>query len=560
MSGAFASFAAVSCDIEIYPYEGGNYVIQKGQIRQVIFEKKLHGGDVGRAIIQLAPGGPNGSESSPDWIEILTPMSFVLIGMTRGGRSALVFSGVVVRPAETQEWRSSTEESFAGRFPTFECADFAWFFRMFNYYSLQFMGLTANVPLGSQMGFVPQGIVSLLDQGIIGGQNVNPADVAQLWYKKVMVGQGGILGKTFIPYSTEQQIQLGDILANAWENYPNATIPYSDYFYAHEGTWMDKFQYTLPFPWYEFFITTAPRDAYTFDSGASAPGWVFTMRGQPQAAPAGPQLVARINPIPALNISVSEGKPQGFGELDMSRWNALPINAPSDTHTFFESTVSFEAEGAANFYYLNPTAMGTFFVMNNANNIPFAFTGFGAADPASVHRYGFRPAIATFSWFVDMTGSNAQNNGSGEFPSTIGNVLGRYISQFHPQPLMARAEVTMPLTPDVSIGNRWEHAPFKDNIKWQFYIEAVRHNFVFGGRSTTTLSLSRGLPSDIYADSSKDSLLYAIHLGNAMRQNGIYTKGLPKNSSEALTLFSALDGAKEIAGQLSQVFVTPQMQ
>lgn len=566
MSGSAAPFSAVSCCAEIYPYEGGQYVLQHGQIRQIIFEKQLYGGSAGTATIQLAPGGPMGSESIPDWIQIMTPMSLVLIAATRGGRSALMFSGVVVRPGELQEWRTTDQGTMAGRFQTFECMDFTWFFRSFNYYALTFMGLTQGTAVGEAMQFVPAGLAQTLDQGTLGGPGLGPADVAQRWYNKVMIGQGALMGKTFVPYSTSQQIMIGDILATMWENYPEAHIPYFDYFLAAEQSWLDKFMAILPMPWYEFFITTAVRDAYTIpqgSSGTTTPGWVFTVARQPLAVAAGPQLVARVNPCPA--IGVDPGGPS-FTDLDMSRWNGLPIQSPdptdtTDQHSFFESTISFSAEGAANFYQLNPTAIAGLYVANNANNIPFPFQYIGAADPASVHRYGFRPSIGTFRWFADASGLNAQSaNAEVNFPKTVATVLGRYVSYIHPLPLMARAEVTMPFAPDLTIGNRWEYFPFKDGVLWQFYIEGVRHNFVFGGTSTTTLVLGRGLPSSIYADGSQGGLLYSIITGNAMRQQGVYTAGLPQGSSPGLTLFTTLENAQPVMGQLSQVFTTPQMQ
>src|SRR6478752_6586427 len=185
MSGA-GPFAAVSCSVEVYPFEGGSYVIPNGQIRQVIFEKELRGGAIGKALIHLAPGGPNGAESAPDWVEIMTPMSYVIIGMTRGGRAAVVFTGVIIQPSELQEWRTADEGATAGRFQTFECADFAWFFRSFNWYSLAMMGFTTGTAVGTAMGFAPAGLPALLDQGLIGGPDLNPVDVAQRWYNKVM--------------------------------------------------------------------------------------------------------------------------------------------------------------------------------------------------------------------------------------------------------------------------------------------------------------------------------------------------------------------------------------
>jgi hypothetical protein len=124
---------------------------------------------------------------------------------------------------------------------------------------------------------------------------------------------------------------------------------------------------------------------------------------------------------------------------------------------------------------------------------------------------------------------------------------------------MARGDVTIPLAPHVLVGTRFRYAPYKDMINWDFYVESVTHSFVFGGESTTSLSLTRGLPSSIYADASDDGLLKAIMVGDAMRLNGRYTKGLPEGSEKALQFFATVDQAAELNQHLATVNVTPQV-
>ena len=82
-------FGAVACGLEIYPFEGGPYFLSGGQIRSVTVSKTLRGGSNGSFSIELAPGGPFGPESVPDWTEIVTPGSHVLIGMQRGADAAV---------------------------------------------------------------------------------------------------------------------------------------------------------------------------------------------------------------------------------------------------------------------------------------------------------------------------------------------------------------------------------------------------------------------------------------------------------------------------------------
>jgi len=562
------SFAAPSCSVEVYPFEGGPFVLGSGQIRSVTVEKSIRGGSVGRARIDLAPGGPFGVESSPTWTEVITPMSHVLIGMSRGDKAAIVLDGVSTRSSEEQDFRSSIEESGAGRFPVVEVADFAWFFRTFNWYSLTFLGLTAGAPVGEALGFAPAGIPALLDQGLLGGTGTNqsnPSLVAQRWFDKVMAGQGAILGKTFVPYNGSR-VPFGQAVATTWENYPNAFIPFADYFMAAEESWMDKFMEILPMPWYEFFVTTAPSGAYAMASGSTgvtSSGATFTMASQPLALPAGPQLVARINPIPTLSVtSDTSAQNTSIGTLDVSRWNALPVNEPdplnsSGAPVFYSSEVTFSAEAARNFYMLNPTAYTSLFGNNNSNNIPFPFSFVGAADPASVHRYGFRPEIGTFKWLFDPQGTAGQNADL-NIPQSVAALLGKLISWCHPEPLMARGTVTLPLSPDIMIGTRWRYAPFKDGTLWDFYVETVRHHFVFGGVSTTTLALTRGLPSSVYSDASSDGVLQAIFTGNAMRMNGAYASGVPDGTGPALTTFGSPESITTLMGRLANIFVTPQ--
>jgi hypothetical protein len=280
------------------------------------------------------------------------------------------------------------------------------------------------------------------------------------------------------------------------------------------------------------------------------------MTSLPAADPVSPLLVARLNPAPAFGVTGSTT----VGNLDVSRWNALPLrDFTAAPFGFFQSSVSFSAASARNFYQLNPTGYSTINT-SNSNNIPAPFLFIAAGDPASVQRYGFRPQILTTRWFFDPTGSAAQN-AQISVQDTMQFLTGRGISWFHPAPLMASASVTLPLSPTILAGTRFKYAPFKAGEPWDFYIESVSHNFEFdggAGATNTQLTLSRGLPSAIYADSGADGLLQAIHIGNAMRQGGVYKKGLPAGSSVALQIVNTPEQATELSGKLSSVFVTPQ--
>lgn len=556
---SFSAFAAPTCSVDIYPFEAPSLFLSPGQITSVTVRKSLHGDGVGTFDIQLAPGGINGPEDPVTWSQVITPMSHVMIGMSRGSEAAIVMDGVVTGIGESQIWHTNVDgASNAGRGQGIGGADFGWFFRSFNYYALTFMGLTAGTPVGGALDFVPGSLIATLQKGGIGGSSAadsNPVVVGKIWYE-VMTG---ILAKTVIP-TGQQQNTFAQMMTLNWEKYPGVYIPYADFFMTGAESWMDKFESIFPAPWYEFFITTASVNSYTLPAatGEQVPGLMSVMASLPAAPAAGPCLVARVNPTPCFDVlNLAQGSSQVPGSMDVSRWNPLPLyDFTQRPYGFLQSNVVFSANGARNFYQLNPTGYSTI-TSSNANNVTFPFLFVAAADPASVQRYGFRPQLGTTRWFFDPAGLTAQNPGL-NIQDTILSVTGKLISWYHPVPLMAQADVTLPLTPGILVGTRFRYAPFKSGEPWDFYIEAFEHNFVFNGQSTTRLTLSRGLPAAIYADTTSDGLLRAIHTGNAMRQAGVYTVGLPPGTELPLQIISTTEQATSLTGHLSASFVTPQ--
>lgn len=561
MSDAFAS---VSCNIEIYPFEAGPYYLSGGQIRSVTVSKSLRGNASGTFSIELAPGGPLGVEDSDTWSQIVTPMSHVVIGMARGQAQNIVLDGVATDIGEAQQWSTTDRGSQAARGQGISGGDFSWFFNSFNFYALTFYGLVAGSALGGALDYLPGSLANLISQGLIGGTgtgNSPPVQVGRTWYQKVMGGRNGILGGTYVPYKPiGTRVPFYQAVAATWENYPDVFIPYADNFIS-EDTWSEKFRSIFGTPWYEFFVTTAPEDAYPLANGSTGfqdPGTVFGMQSMPSAVPAGPKLVARVNPWPRFSAAAgaSGGIPTA-GPVDASRWNALPLfDFTSAPFGFIKSGVSFSSADAYNFYQLNPTAYGGMFGTNNVNNIAAPFSYICASDPASVQRYGFRPAIGSTRWLFDPTGTAAQQNLN--IQDTILQLTANYISWAHPGPLMAQGSVTVPLNPAILVGTRFRYAPFKDGEPWDFYVEGFQHNFVFGGPSTTTLTLTRGLPAAIYADASDGGLLKAIMTGNASRVDGTYTIGLPSGSAMPLQFVETPAQAAALNQQLANVFVTPQ--
>ncbi|MDA8092613.1 MAG: hypothetical protein M0T84_01685 [Betaproteobacteria bacterium] len=565
------SFAADGCSVEIYPFEGGPLALQGGQIRSVTVSKSLLGGAVGQFAIELAPGGPQGPEDPNTWSKIITPMSHVLIGMSRGDDAAIVMDGVATGMGEAQEWSTTERGAEAARSQVIDGADFAWFFATFNFYALTFYGLVAGSGPGKVLNFLPQGLVPALSQGLVGGvdpSKSNPVDVGRLWFNTVMAGPNGILNSTFIPFTNGSHVTFSRAVTTTWENYPNVYIPLADYFMSEES-WMSKFLNIFPHPWYEFFVTTASASDYPlYGSGYGDTGSLFRMVTMPAAPPAGPALVARVNPTPDFSLnSISAINSAIPGSMNVQRWNALPLHDfTTYPFGFINSDLMFSAEGAKNFYQLQPTYYSFLYGNSNAGALPSSFMFLTAVDPASVQRYGFRPLLGNTRWMCDPTGATPQNP-TISIPQTILALTGKMISWSHPTPLMAHANVVIPLSPGIRVGTRFRYAPLKDGVPWDFYIEGIQHQFVFGGRSTTTLTLTRGLPTAVYEDTSDSGLLRAVHVGNAMRQASNttiapkfegYTIGLPPGSSVALTFIDTPQQAIDLNQQLNAGYVTPQ--
>lgn len=552
------AFANETCSVELYPFEGGPISLQGGQIRSVTVRKSIRGASAGTMEVELAPGGPRGVEDPITWSQVITPMSHMLVGMSRGDDSAIVMDGIVTGAGDAQSWSTTDQNASASRAQGIAGADFGWFFRSFNWFALTFYGLMAGTPVGNALDFIPAGLTNLLNQGLTGG--TGPAQVGEVWYDRVMAGDKGILGKTFVPFINGSRVSFTQAVGTLWENYSEAFIPTADYFMTTEGTWADKFQALFPEPWYEFFVTTAPSGFYTPTSGfsgVSGAGTLFNMKSMPYAPAAGPQVVARVNPVPKISAGFASADTAVFGNIDVTRWNGLPLfDYTTQGFGFLSSSVGFSAEGAANFYMLNPTAFKTLFGNNNTNNIPFPFSFVAAADAASVQRYGFRPFIGTTRWMYDPNGTAAQSGKT--ITNTILSLTTAMVSWAHPRPLMLTGTVTIPLAPNVRVGTRFRYVPFKDGVPWEFYVEGIEHRFIFGGRSSTTLTLSRGLPASIYQDVSADGLLRAIHIGNAMRDGGYYVVGLPDGTGPALQFVTTTEQAQTLNQQLSNIPNTPQ--
>lgn len=539
-----SSLAQPRCFIDIYPYEGGTYTITDDQsllLRCLVVNDIQQG--YGTFSLELAPGGPFGPNTSPQWQDIITPMSLVVIGMQRAGRAQTVLIGVAKQVQEDEVWGF---DSSVERRLRVSGLDFGYFFLSANYYTQAYLNLTAYGSLGAQ------GALAVLDQGLI---YAAPDVVGSAWYNKIMAGQTGIMANTSFAYQGGDRPTFTDIVATYFQPYDEVdiTIPMADNFMSADGDWMSKFRELFPYPWYEFFITTAPVGTYP---GTQAQTPIFL--SQQQYGEASPQLVARVNPLPWTKNTGNSTSPNL--QMDFSKWDQLPtFQLDGLPNSYLQKSVWFDEESARNFYMLNTTWMSNLFGLQNDMHIPFTFYFGSWLDSASIHRYGFRPQISELRWLIDPSGIAAQNlassgKGLSDYQDMIADLTLKITSYHEPCPLMMNGQITTNLRPDILPGCRFLFAPRKDRVLWQAYITGVTHDYQFGGLSTTTVQFSRGLPQSVYDD---DQLMLDIHTGNAMRQNGDYVSGIVSGLGKPLEPVNNTN-MTTVMGDVAKVFAVPQ--
>jgi hypothetical protein len=538
----FSSLAFPHCYVDIYPFEGGLYSIQgdAGGLLNCSVESNIRNG-YGTFSLALAPGGPYGPNVSPQWTDVITPMSLVVIGMQRAGRSRIVLIGVVRTISETEVWNPA---SGVQRSISVTGFDFGYFFTLPNYYTLSLLNATIGAPLGSD------GSLASIDQGLVYG---TPDTVGAAWYKDIMAGPNSIMAKTTFSYQGSRP-SFYDMVATYFQPYSDVdiVIPLGDNFMSADGTWMDKFRQLFPFPWYEFFVVTAPPGAYPGGSAnvpisLTAPGF----------DPACVQLVARVNPLPWTK-NLGSGSDLNL-KIQFDKWDLLPqYQLDGNAGPIAKRVMNSEGE-LRNFYMVNTKWISNLFGLNNDNQTPFTWLFASWINTASMHRYGYRPEVAELHWFSDPDGVAAKQyaasgKGQNDFEAAIANLTLKKTSWHEPSVIMTQADISTNLRPDILPGNRFVCPIHKDNMLWEFYIEGVAHTYQFGGPAVTTLSLNRGLPIDVYND---EDLMLAMHIGNVQKVNGQYKVGLPQGIGQPLQPLN-FSNMTAVIGQVAGVFAVPQ--
>lgn len=535
--------AAPACYVDIYPFEGGVYTISgdNALLRSVTVDKNIRGSQ-GTFAFTMLPGGPFGLNARPGWVDILTPMSLVVITMSRAGVAQIVMIGIVRTVSQTEVW---TPGKGVQRVLQVAGADFAYFFSLSNYYTQSLL----NASLGSPLGVT--GALTAIDAGLVAG---TPDAVGRAWYEKIMAGPQSLMASLTFAYQGTR-LSFFQLVTTWFEKYTQADIdiPLGDNFMTADGAWNQKFNDIFPFPWYEFFVTTAPVGTYP---ESQRTGLALSPLTGPQVEPASPQLVARVNPLPRLVNTGSTASPKF--EMDFSLWDALDTFT-LDTDGPFQSSIQFDDSEVRNFYVINPMWLSNQFGVTNDMQTPFTFLFASWVDTASLHRYGYRPEISELHWFSDSNGVLAQQNaengvGIPGFETMVADLALKKISQHEPTPLMAKGSATTNLRPDILPGNKFIYAPFKDAQTWAFYIEGVSHSWSFGSNCTTSVTLTRGLPTATY---DSDDLMVALHTGNAQRINGDYVVGLPPGLGPALQPLN-YNNMAAVTGGIASIFAQPQ--
>lgn len=530
------------CFVDIYPFEGGSYMLPYASLLTCEVSKVINDAVPGTFTITIAPGGPNGVNIPPSWTEVLTPQSTVVIGMSRGSYAAVTMVGVITQVSEESDWSSG--ESVDGSV-TISGMDFGYYFNLSSMYSVWFLGAT-GIQNGSAAAAA--GTASAADP--ILGQHLTqgtPDQMAQAWLELPMLGTKGVMSKSYVQYRGSK-VLLNDALSSWFEHYDVQNL-FAAYLMADQETWASKFKQILPFPWYEFNVITAPPNFYPAASG----GTQFYSQGLGQSITAAPTVVGRINPTPTLTATASGTNPT-FNGLDDTRWKALNL-FQLDTAAI-DTVIGFDNSAVLNFFALNPTSMLAAMGQSNSQTSPYIFAFASAGNLASMERYGFRPAVGDTNWLADPT-FQIGATGDANNDQLLADLMSRFAATYGPQGDMARGSVRTMLRPDILPGCRLRFQPFKNGENWDFYIDSVTHRHIFGKRSGTWLTLSRGLPSSVYADDSDTGLLFNVHVGNIKRENGQFSTGLPPGSDSFLQAIPP-GNQQQYFAKLAKVYQTPQ--
>ena len=517
--------------VDIYPHEvnstNAKLTLTGGAsgILAANIVKSIRDRNGGHFTLYLAPGGPNGINSTVTWTNIITPMSLAIIYLKRGQSKRIIMIGIVTKIEESQVWDNRN----VVRTIAITGVDFMYYFSVFSYYEMLYFGLIQSQNITGVAGFI---------FGIFGGQLAGPPhEEAFQWLTLTMLGTSAgtpnnaqaVLYNTYVAYQNTK-IYLRQLFGYWFEPFDElgqiAYIPMFTDLLNSEGSWADKFVTILPWPFYEFFVITANETDYPTISllnGQSSRGAGYGFIPQQKISIAGydpvyPIVVGRVNPLPWCSAD-SGGNMTSY---NAARWKALSIYDYGD-NGLISSKLQYSTDEIANFFAVTTTDSRSLAQAIGINNPQlFAIDYLGAyLNQNSIDNYGYKPNFVDIRWLTSINPSDAP--AAAQIPYLSATLLGKISSYATPTPFMLKGAVQMPMWPDILPGNRFTCKPFKLSVKdpssqYMFYIESVRHDYQFGGPSTTTLEITRGLRS---VDYGNDTTLQQLLLGQSTKVNGL---------------------------------------
>lgn len=588
--------AAPQTVVQIFPYDGSSFSfptsfskLPNGGLLECTVYKSIRSSSPGTCTLVLAPGGPNGPNQGPSWSKIIVPLSLIMVTMIRGNNGNVVFVGIIKTISESTDWTQTPPI----RRTIVQCVDFQHFLTAYNFYTLTFLG-TLGAPGAPD---IPTGnYLSTINTGLVTG---NPVSVGLDWLQNVIFVVLGYLGfQTGTSSQNVNIIKFTQLIVPIFQQFsmpssassvPTIPIGYGS-LATTDSSWWSKFQEIFCSPFYEFFLQTVPArfftdvlvaysdnnippttlTSYPLKANQEIPYLLnMTYANFPIIA-----LIARQFPFPVQDTA--------SGEVKMGNWSTLPVffpgqetgwtlsggSPPYSTDVFqnasqyqtqtqmsavLESSITFDADRVKNFFAIQPTFANN--IMGDSNGAFYAgYLNALGVDLNSIARYGYQPYIAETLWFGNDSPQVAQQNYSqfagsqysgGILPAFFEYMLEIMAAETEPTPYMGRGSTTDLLRPDILAGNRYIYAPFKETPSelWMFYITGTTHRFVFGGRSTTTLDLDRGLPVSLYEGTGTTGTdpLYQLLTGQLVRKDGQYVKTTDSNGVASSTGQKTLD-------------------
>jgi hypothetical protein len=521
-----------TCTIQVIQRDGGTITLDGNQVLNVTVSKNIRTKSE-TAILTLPPNTPN-SVTPTDWVEIFTPMSLVIIGMSRGPVAQTVFVGVVTD--FEQEIRVMTASTI-NRYQRAVCVGLKFFFDNPNYYALLAASVlnllgTTNVPTALQP------MAQMLSLSDI--QSYSPPQIAVFYYGAPFKGGIGV-GISNINTPDNSVISVPQAISvYAWDN-TQFVIPSAMFLNIQSQSWTSGFSQMLEWPMYEWYVMTLPSSPYPGFPGQNENLPALGFAPSPDYEAGYPTFIIRPNPFPNLSDPDT---------ADTSLWNTLPVFTPSyGKFGYISVEVGFSiGEDTTNVFFVNPIAAQTALPNLNEDFTSIIYALSMGYCQAAIQKYGYRPFVwsTNYFWLGNPRNTGSSNENAQFDPNeAIIRLILRAASWGLSTPYCAHGGVTFDLRPDIYPGTKIQFAPFRDGNIWEFYITGVEHVFSING-SQTTLQIERGLPVSVYSDLAT---LATILNGSADKVDGQFITGGQGLQINALSSFDPIQSLVQLFTQ-----------